>query len=88
MKVLKENLAIEELGLKDEAQPVRLAHIQIGDKLIRLREAFDTLDSGKILSCFFGTAVCYGTCKITLIKDKIRKISKLVKKMIKYFIKV
>lgn len=50
-KVLKENLSIEELGLKDNAQPVRLAHIQIGDKLIRLREAFDTLDtsrSGKI----------------------------------------
>jgi len=46
-KVLKENLSIEELGLKDHAQPVRLAHIQIGDKLIRLREAFDTLDSGK-----------------------------------------
>ena len=50
-KVLKENLSIEELGLKDNAQPVRLAHIQIGDKLIRLREAFNTLDtsrSGKI----------------------------------------
>jgi len=46
-KVLKENLSIEELSLKDQAQPVRLAHIQIGDKLIRLREAFDTLDSGK-----------------------------------------
>jgi len=46
-KVLKENLPIEELSLKDQAQPVRLAHIQIGDKLIRLREAFDTLDSGK-----------------------------------------
>jgi hypothetical protein len=27
-KVLKENLSIEELGLKDQAQPVRLAHIQ------------------------------------------------------------
>lgn len=46
-KVLKENLSIEELGLKDQAQPVRLAHIQIGDKLIRLREAFDTLDTTK-----------------------------------------
>lgn len=46
-KVLKENLCIEELGLKDQAQPVRLAHIQIGDKLIRLREAFDTLDTGR-----------------------------------------
>jgi len=44
-KVLKENLSIEELGLKDQAQPVRLAHIQIGDKLVRLKEAFDTLDS-------------------------------------------
>lgn len=46
-KVLKENLCIEELGLKDQAQPVRLAHIQIGDKLIRLREAFDTMDTAK-----------------------------------------
>lgn len=46
-KVLKENLCIEELGLKDNVQPVRLAHIQIGDKLIRLREAFDTLDTGR-----------------------------------------
>lgn len=46
-KVLKENLAIEELGLADQAQPVRLAHVQIGDKLIRLREAFDTLDTGR-----------------------------------------
>merc|ERR1711994_6685 len=46
-KVLKENLSIEELSLKDQAQPVRLAHIQIGDKLIRLREAFDSLDSAK-----------------------------------------
>ena len=46
-KVLKENLSIEELGLKDQCQPVRLAHIQIGDKLIRLREAFDTLDTAR-----------------------------------------
>jgi len=46
-KVIKENLNIEELGLKDQAQPVRLAHIQIGDKLVRLREAFDTLDTAK-----------------------------------------
>jgi len=46
-KVLKENLNIEELGLKDQAQPVRLAHIQIGDKLVRLREAFDTLDTSR-----------------------------------------
>jgi len=46
-KVIKENLNIEELGLKDQVQPVRLAHIQIGDKLVRLREAFDTLDTAR-----------------------------------------
>ena len=50
---MKENLGIEELGLKDDAQPVRLAHIHIGDKLIRLREAFDTLDSGTYISLQF-----------------------------------
>ena len=50
-KVLRENVPIEDLGLRDQAQPVRLAHVQIGDKLVRLREAFDTLDTshcGKI----------------------------------------
>ncbi len=50
-KVIKKNVSIEELGLEDNARPVKLAHLQIGDKLVRLREAFDTLDSnhtGKI----------------------------------------
>ena len=28
-KVIKENVLIEELGLKDNAQPVKLAHIQV-----------------------------------------------------------
>lgn len=46
-KVLRENVPIEDLGLRDQAQPVRLAHIQIGDKLVRLREAFDTLDTSR-----------------------------------------
>jgi hypothetical protein len=44
-RVLKENVPIESLSLSDRAQPVKLAHLQIGDKLVRLREAFDTLDS-------------------------------------------
>ena len=51
-KVLKEDgVTIESLSLSDRAQPVRLAHLQVGDKLVRLREAFDTLDptrSGRI----------------------------------------
>ena len=46
-KVIKEKVAIEDLGLKDNAQPVKLAHIQIGDVLVRLREAFDTLDTAR-----------------------------------------
>lgn len=46
-KVIKESVAIEDLGLKDNAQPVKLAHIQIGDILVRLREAFDTLDTSR-----------------------------------------
>ncbi|TRY61726.1 hypothetical protein TCAL_11143 [Tigriopus californicus] len=47
-KVLKENRTIEDLGLKDQVQPVKLAHIQIGDKLVRLREVFDTLDTHRL----------------------------------------
>lgn len=46
-KVLKEGVSIESLGLGDRAQPVKLAHLQIGDRLVRLREAFDTLDTAR-----------------------------------------
>ncbi|KAK7867197.1 hypothetical protein R5R35_008388 [Gryllus longicercus] len=44
-KVLRENISVQELGLKDYAQPVKMAHVQLGDKLIKLREAFDALDT-------------------------------------------
>ena len=51
-KVLKDDgVTIENLSLSEGAQPVKLAHLQVGDKLVRLREAFDTLDptrSGRI----------------------------------------
>ncbi len=53
-KVIKQKVAIEDLGLKDNVQPVKLAHIQIGDILVRLRETFDSLDtskSGELSSC-------------------------------------
>lgn len=46
-KVIKQKVAIEDLGLKDNVQPVKLAHIQIGDILVRLRETFDSLDTTK-----------------------------------------
>jgi hypothetical protein len=50
-KLIKENLGVEELGLKDCAQPVKHAHLQVGDKIVRLKEAFasqDTQKAGKI----------------------------------------
>ena len=42
---------MEELSLKDSAQPVKYAHLQVGDKIVRLKEAFasqDTQKAGKI----------------------------------------
>nr|CAD7428197.1 unnamed protein product [Timema monikensis] len=44
-KVLRDNIGVHELGLKDFAQPVKMAHVPLGDKLIKLREAFDALDT-------------------------------------------
>lgn len=46
-RVLKDDVAIEDLGLHDSVRPVKLAHVQIGDRLVRLREAFDTLDTSR-----------------------------------------
>ncbi|XP_059484258.1 uncharacterized protein LOC132201798 isoform X4 [Neocloeon triangulifer] len=43
-KILRENLSVQDLSLKDFAQPVKMAHVQLGDKLIKLRETFDALD--------------------------------------------
>ena len=47
IKVIKEGLALEDLGLKDGARPVQHAELQIGDKLVRLREAFDAVDTSQ-----------------------------------------
>ena len=50
-KLIRENLGVEDLGLKDCAQPVKHAHLQVGDKIVRLKEAFasqDTQKAGKI----------------------------------------
>lgn len=44
-KVLRDNISVQDLGLNDFAQPVKMAHVQLGDKLIKLKEAFDALDT-------------------------------------------
>ncbi|CAG2102544.1 unnamed protein product [Medioppia subpectinata] len=46
-RILREGIRPQDLSREDNAMPVRMAHIQLGDKLIRLREAFDSLDSDK-----------------------------------------
>jgi len=46
-RVIKEGLALEDLGLRDGARPVQHAELQIGDKLVRLREAFDAVDTSQ-----------------------------------------
>ncbi|CAL1268257.1 unnamed protein product [Larinioides sclopetarius] len=44
-KVLKDNIRPQDLTIEDAAHPVKMAYLQIGDKLIKLREVFDDLDS-------------------------------------------
>jgi hypothetical protein len=34
LQVLRENISVQDLGLKDFAQPVKMAHVQLGDKLM------------------------------------------------------
>lgn len=47
-KLIKENLGVEDLSLKDCAQPVKYAHLQVGDKVVRLKQAFETQDTLKV----------------------------------------
>ncbi|CAG2162161.1 unnamed protein product [Oppiella nova] len=44
-RILREGIRPQDLSREDNAMPVRMAHIQLGDKLIRLREVFDSLDN-------------------------------------------
>uniref|UniRef100_A0A1B6BZG1 EF-hand domain-containing protein n=2 Tax=Clastoptera arizonana TaxID=38151 RepID=A0A1B6BZG1_9HEMI len=46
-KVLREKLTVQDLTVTDMAQPVKMGHLQVGDKLIKLRQAFDALDSSR-----------------------------------------
>merc|ERR1711976_446784 len=46
-KVIKENIQLEDLSLQDGARPVLHADLLVGDKLVRLRDAFDQVDTGR-----------------------------------------
>lgn len=43
--ILQKNIKPQDLTIQDAAHPVKMAYLQIGDKLIKLREVFDDLDS-------------------------------------------
>ncbi len=43
-RLLGEGISPQDLSREDNATPVRMAHIQLGDKLIKLRRLFDSLD--------------------------------------------
>jgi len=46
-KVIKQDISLENLGLVDGARPVQHADLQIGDRLVSLREAFNAADTGR-----------------------------------------
>ena len=46
-KSIKNNVQLEDLSIKDGAKPVRHANLQIGERIVRLREAFDAVDTTK-----------------------------------------
>jgi len=43
VKLIQLNLTPHQLTIEDGARPVRHAHLQLGDKILRMREAFATL---------------------------------------------
>ncbi|XP_054156538.1 uncharacterized protein LOC128954945 isoform X2 [Oppia nitens] len=44
-RILREGIRPQDLSREDNAMPVRNGHLPLGDKLIRLREVFDSLDN-------------------------------------------
>nr|CAH0111335.1 unnamed protein product [Daphnia galeata] len=44
-KILRERITVQELGLSDGINPLKYPHYPIGDKLIKLRDAFNALDT-------------------------------------------
>ena len=53
VKLIQENMTADQLTLEDAVQPVRHAHLTIGDKMVRMTTDFSQYDlggSGKIRS--------------------------------------
>ena len=46
-KAIKQNLPLDQLTLMDGAKPVRHADLLVGERIVRLREAFDNVDTTK-----------------------------------------
>ncbi|KAG7170123.1 putative Nucleoside 2-deoxyribosyltransferase like-containing protein [Homarus americanus] len=47
-KILRENLRPQDLGLEDHVQPIKYPYLQLGDKLIKLHDAFVNTNSEQI----------------------------------------
>lgn len=47
-KILRENIWPQDLGLEDQVQPIKYPTIQLGDKLIKLHDAFVNTNSEQI----------------------------------------
>ena len=47
VKLIQENMTADQLTLKDSAQPVRYAHLMLGDKILRMRKDFATYDTAR-----------------------------------------
>ncbi|XP_071513314.1 uncharacterized protein raw isoform X3 [Panulirus ornatus] len=47
-KILRENLRPQDLGLEDHVQPIKYPYLQLGDKLIKLHDAFVNTNSKQI----------------------------------------
>lgn len=47
-KILRENLRPQDLGIEDHVQPIKYPYLQLGDKLIKLHDAFVNTNSEHI----------------------------------------
>ena len=70
VKLIQENMTADQLTLEDAVQPVRHAHLTIGDKMVRMRTDFSQYDlggSGKIRSDHQLNFSCFLFCKKSFI---------------------
>ncbi|KAG1681215.1 hypothetical protein GQR58_012004 [Nymphon striatum] len=43
-KVVKEGISVQELSVNDGARPIKMSHLRLGEKIVKLREIFSSLD--------------------------------------------